>query len=217
MKKLQGGNTQILILVLIVVLGFSAFLYFKNSFFKSSTDTQTTDKQSLSADRLVPPQAPEFKTYTNSKYGFSIQYPETLAVREFPDTGDGAGFRPSDQPEDPQYEVITVSVLQKNADMADDSLADYAKVAATIQIQNYEKLNSIDEVKTGLGLTGYKTTWMVAQMPVLGATSSGALTVSQPITYFDLPKAPTPSTLQVSLSDENYVSDYEAMLKTFSE
>lgn len=205
-------STKLLILVLIGIVSISGFFYFRN---QSSNDKQGTLSQS--EDKLVPPKAPQFKTYTNTKFGFSIQYPQTLEVREYPDTNDGAGFRPAGTSEDPVNEVIEIRVLEKNADMANDPPEDYAKVAATIQIQNYQKLNSIEPVTTNSGLTGYKTTWMVTPTAVLGATESGQPTVSLPITYFDLPKAQTPSTVQVTLGDKNYDSDYEAMIKTFSE
>lgn len=156
------------------------------------------------------------KVYVNSEYGYQISYPDTLAVREFPDTKTGAGFRPANMPEDPQYEVITINVLEKNADMANDPLSSYATVAATIQIQNYLKLNSINPVMAQNGITGYQTTWMVTPLAVLGATESGQPTVSLPITYFDLPSAKMPSTVQVSLSDQKYINDYEQMIKTFN-
>ena len=175
---------------------------------------------SISAKKTQPKsnvQPVTMKTYVNSTYGYKIGYPDTLAVREFPDTKTGAGFRPANMPEDPQYEVITINVLEKNADLVNDPLAEYAKVAASIQIQNYQKLNSINPVTTDSGVTGYQTTWMVTPLAILGATQSGQPTVSLPITYFDAPKAPMPSTVQVTLSDENYMNTYETMIKTFGD
>lgn len=209
MKLSQKGNTQILIVILLVVVGCSAFLYFRyHSSPKSVVNTESSDK-------LVPPTAPQFKTYTNTKYGFSIQYPETLVVREYPDTKDGAGFRPANTPEDPMNEVIDIRVSEKTPDMAKDSLADFAKVAATIEIQNYQKLNSIKELKTNSGIVGYATTWDVIDSAPAGSSESAKINVSTPITYFDLTKAQEPSTVQVTLGDKNYSSDYEAMIKTF--
>lgn len=208
----QKGSTQILVLILIVILGISGFLYFRNYAGSAKKVSDSGVSQDANSGKLVPPVTPKLLTYTNSKYSFSIQYPDSLVVREFPDTGDGAGFRPVGTAEDPGNEVITVQVLERNAAMADDPLSDYAKTAATLQIQNYEKLNSITPVRTNSGLTGYKTTWMVAPMPTLNSTGSGQLTVSEPLTYFDLK---LPSFVMVSLSDSNYASDYEAIIKSF--
>lgn len=162
-----------------------------------------------SLSQKLPPSAVtnvSLQTYTNSKYGYQITYPSSLKIREFPDTGTGAGFRPADKPADPQYEVITVNVLPKVANEATTPLSEYAKIAAPLEIQNYQKLNSLEEIKTTSGEVGYKTTWLIA----------GQRDVSLPITYFALPAPNTYSTVQVSLSDKAYLSQYDQMITTLT-
>ncbi len=197
------GFSAAILLILVAIASVTVFFLYIN---KGSQPAQNISQASLV----------KMKVYTNTEYGYQISYPDTLAYREFPDTNTGAGFRPVNLPEDPQYEVITINFSEKNADMANDPLADYAAVAATIQIQNYQKLNSINPVMAQNGITGYQTTWMVSPIPILGSSEVQTPSVSLPITYFDLPNAKLPSTVQVSLSDEKYVNDYETMIKTFS-
>lgn len=207
----QRGAISYLIVFLAVIALISGLLFFRKNI-ATSDESRNLSEQSASVD----PRVFQTLTYTNSKYGFSIHYPGTLVVREFPDTKDGAGFRPLDKADDPANEVITISVLDKNADLMTDSLEDYAKVAASVQIQNYLKLNSISPVKTNSGLTGYTTTWDVAPITILGASPSAQTSVSLPITYFDLGEASLSATVQISLGDEYYKDIYNQMIKTYS-
>ncbi|HSX40976.1 MAG TPA: hypothetical protein VLF68_05195 [Candidatus Saccharimonadales bacterium] len=156
------------------------------------------------------------KTYTNKKFGFSISYPDTLTAKEYPDTQNGAGFYPAGKENDPASLVANITVNPKIPSMAAVPFDQYVKTAATQEIQGYQKLNSIQSVKTASGITGYETTWIVAPPPVLGTSSAvRAPSVSLPITYFPLVSDPT-QTVQVSLSDTNFLHDYNAMLTTFS-
>lgn len=202
MRLNQKGAVSYLIAFLVVAVLVSGFLYFR---FK------------VSDRKIVPPTqiGIQMQTYTNSKYGFSVQYPETLVVREFPDTKDGAGFRPANTSDDSAREIITISVLEKNADLVNDPLFEYAKVAASIQIQNYQKLNTIEAVKTSDGVIGYKTTWDVLPMPILGASPSAQTQVSLPITYFDLKEASLSSTVQISLEDQKYENEYTQIIDSY--
>ncbi len=152
-------------------------------------------------------------TYTNAKYGFSISYPVSLALREFPDSPTGGGFRPSDKPNDPQYEVITVNVIPKVSDIPFD---EYVKTAAAQEIQNYTHLDSLGEIHTTSGLLGYTTTWQVTSPAVFGLQPKPKTFISLPITYFDLPKSNPPATVQVWISDPSYMRQYEVMIKSFT-
>ena len=60
--------------------------------------------------------------------------------------------------------------------------ADYVKVAAKNEIQNYKTLSTIKSVITNSGATGYETSWNVAPPPGVDGESS----VSNPMTYFPL-------------------------------
>lgn len=205
MRLNQKGALAYLITFLVLVVLISGFLYFRKFYSPSSK----VDSQSLMSQK-------EVKTYTNTKYGFSVQYPSTLIVREFPDTQDGAGFRPVNTADDPSSEAITVSVLQKNADLVNDPLSEYAKVAASSQIQNYQKLNTIEAVKTQSGVIGYKTTWDVLPLAILGASPSAQTRVSLPITYFDLKESYKSLSVQLILEDAKYENEYEEMIRAYT-
>lgn len=148
------------------------------------------------------------KTYINSQNGFSVEYSSNWMLREFPDTNTGAAFRPSDKPNDYQYEYITVQAMDKPANAINIPFAEYVKVAGTQEIQNYQSLNSIEEITTKSGIVGYKTTWNV--LPLGGGNS----TVSGPITYFP-DRNSNAKTIQVSLSDNAYMNEYNIIINTF--
>lgn len=148
------------------------------------------------------------KTYTNSKYHFSINYPASWAYREYPDTFDGAGFRPSNEPNDPQYEYITVSRMPKVLSTKAVSFEEYVKTAATQEIQNYQSINTSEKIVTDSGITGYNTTWNYQPL------GGGGVQISLPRAYF--PSTDNSSTIQVSLSDKNYLDIYNQMIKTFN-
>jgi hypothetical protein len=190
-----------LLILIIALLGFVIFFFLN----KGSVSIPTK-------------QASAMKTYTNTKDGYQISYPDTLAIRKF---GSGAGFRPANKPEDPQYEVIVVNTLNRSGNYSATPFPEYVRVAAPHEIQNYESLNSIEEIKTTSGEVGYETTWLVAPMVRLNddgtiANKDNKPSASFPITYFDLPKSNPPATVQVTLSEEAYRSQYEQMLPTFT-
>lgn len=145
--------------------------------------------------------------YRNEEYGYEISYPASWTYREYPDTKTGAAFRPASSPNDYMSEFISINVLEKNADMVNAPFKEYAGVAATIQIQNYQSLASIKEVTTSAGLVGYETRWNV--MPLAG----GSAEISDSITYFPL-RSDVESTIQVYLNNEDYKDIYEKMIST---
>lgn len=149
-------------------------------------------------------------TYTNAKHSFAADYPNTWRVREFPDTANGAGFSPLTKPNEPASESISVSAVRQIAGDTPLSFDEYAKVAATHEIQNYTKLATIKKIVTNDGVTGYETTWMV--QPLMG--QGGAASESLPITYFNLPGT-VPATVQYVLNTKDDLAVYEAMLVRF--
>lgn len=198
----RGGYSGVLALMagvvgLLFVLGFLRYVSTESSEEKSSSLT-------------------EYNTYLNSKYGFSVEYPTSLEVREFPGSKDGAGFRPAGTPEEPVNEVITISVLPKSGDMKNQTLAKYAEVAAISQIQNYQKLNTIEAVKSSGGAIGYKTTWDVLPLTILGSSPSGQTKVSLPITYFDLKDEASTSVVQITLNDMKYENQYTKIIDSYT-
>ncbi len=148
------------------------------------------------------------KTYQNARYGFAVNYPDDWTFREFPDTKDGAGFRPVKSPDDPASESITVALRTRVSADVSMPFAEYVKVAAAREIQGFESLASIEKITTDSGLTGYKTTWNYR------GPAGGPLKISWPITYFDA-KDSKGDTVQFSLEDVKDEAVYDDMISTF--
>jgi len=153
---------------------------------------------------------PSMKTYTNAKHNYSIRYPTSWLVREYPDSKDGAAFNPLDKPGYPdKSDAISLSVGQKIGNYVDEDFIDYAKIAASVEIQNYGELASLKRITTSAGTVGYTTTWMVQAMAGTGSGSSESL----PITYFEVPNDKT-VLVRVTLGREEDLATYEKMLST---
>lgn len=157
--------------------------------------------------------AAQWKTYTNTKYNYSIDYPSNWEVREYPETKDGAAFNPFNKPGYPDSsDAITISAGQKVGTM-DDPFKDYVKTAASGEIQNFNKIASLKKITTTDGIVGYETTWMVQPMTVMGRPPTEGESESLPITYFEAPNSKT-LLLRVYLNRKEDMNTYEKMLKT---
>ncbi|MFA5083790.1 MAG: hypothetical protein WC475_00170 [Candidatus Paceibacterota bacterium] len=156
-----------------------------------------------------------WQSYMNEKFGYSVDYPNDWTFREFPDTKTGAGFRPSGSPEDIASECVNIDARGTAENEYDTPFDEYVKIAAPVEIQGFEKLNSIEPVMTAGGLTGYKTTWIYKNF-------SGQEKISLPIAYFDNEETIQESfgplkykTVQISLNSEACEEIYNQMLSTF--
>ncbi|MFA6005668.1 MAG: PsbP-related protein [Patescibacteria group bacterium] len=151
-----------------------------------------------------------WETYTNTKYGYSIDYPSNWMFRESPDSKNGAAFNPTDKPGYPdKSDSISIYAGQIVGSSTNVTFEEYVKTAASQEIQNYGKLVSLKKVTTTEGVAGYETTWTVQAM---AGTGSGPST-SLPITYFELPGNKT-MLVRVTLDREEDLEVYEKMLST---
>jgi hypothetical protein len=158
----------------------------------------------------------EWQTYTNGQFGYRIDYPVNWIFREFPGTLSGAGFRSASSTVDIATECITIDEKQTPSNENGTSFANYVKKAASVEIQGYEKLNSIEPITTDNGLQGYSTTW-------IHKDAEGKKKVSLPIAYFDNEKNITLDkntekykTVQVILNSPECLVIYEEMIATLS-
>lgn len=182
----------------------------------SYVSTPITDPISDESDaifRIV--KSAELQTYTNKKLGYSIDYPASWTFREFPDTQTGAGFRPGSSPEDVAAECITIDTRGTAGNEYSTPFEDYVKKAAIVEIQGFEKLNSVESVETANGLVGYKITWIYKDI-------RGQEKVSLPITYFNFEKTVEVKdsklklkTVQISLNSSDCEGIYNQMLLSF--
>lgn len=71
---MQKGYTQLLIIICIVGLAIIAGIYYFN---KNNTSVVQPTSQLTAADETL-----NWKTYTNTKYGYSVKYPDDFEVDE---------------------------------------------------------------------------------------------------------------------------------------
>ncbi len=201
----------ILVLLLIAAGGTTVYLLNKNITLKNQ-NTQTVASPTA-APTAIPAPDTNWKTYTNTKYNFSIDYPSDWGFREFPDTKNGAGFNPLGKPGYPdESESITVSSGQKIGGYDDKSFEEYVKIAGA-GIQNYNELASLKKVTTADGIVGYETTWMVQPMTINGQPPTSPDSESLPITYFE-PPGDKIALVRISLNKKEDLEIYEKMLIT---
>lgn len=150
----------------------------------------------------------EFQTYTNQKYQYSMTYPSSWKLDES-DSQNGGRFSDSQQADSDTSEIVSFYVGQKSGGYDGVSLEEYARVAATKEIQNHNSLASIKKITTANGAVGYETKWMVQSM----GNPQAAQSESNPITYFEIPGDAT-NLLRIALSDETAVVAYEQLLQT---
>lgn len=192
-KIKKNSPLPILILAIVIVL---AIVGYKNVYTKTLTSQASVDIAG-------------WKTYTNTKYHYSIEYPGDWTFREFPDTQTGAGFRPANKPNDLNHEYISIDFSKRALEPQKIPFEEYVKKAAIEDIQNYQSLASINKIVTKTGMIGYQTTWNVQSM----GAPIGKTHISTPITYFDT-KDVNGDTIHV-YGKANYLDIYNQMLLTF--
>jgi hypothetical protein len=157
---------------------------------------------------------PGWKIYTNAKYGYSIEYPSDWVLREYPDTQSGAAFRPSDKPNDFQYEFINVNDASRGLNYCDIPFSEYVKTAYSKEVgAGNQTLRSIEKVKNIYGVESYKTTWN-SPSPWNAVPNDTNQIVVGPVTYFGSGKQDC-NTPQISLDDNAYIDVYDTMITTF--
>jgi hypothetical protein len=148
-------------------------------------------------------------TYKNENFSYQIDYPHNLTLREFSETGTGAGFIITDQ--DP-IDCLTVSARTAVGPKAELTFDDYVKEAAIQEIQGVTELNSIETITTNTGDSVYKTTW---NYKMTGDNQDKNLA----ITYLEGPGivgAENYKTIQLTLNDSRCEDIYNQMLLTLS-
>ncbi len=198
-----------LVVVFVLAAGIGAFYFFGNT---QNTPTTKAISTPSATPSTTPIQETAWKTYTNLKNNYSINYPGDWSVTES-DSQDGAVFNPLNKPGDPDTsDAISIHVGKTLGNYADLSLEEYAKMAGQ-EIQNYNSLASFKEVTAADGTVGYRTTWMIQPMTVMGKPPTEGESESLPITYFEIPGNRT-SLVRVTLERKEDLEIYEKMLTT---
>lgn len=195
------------VIVLLLVIAAGGFIFGKY-YSKNNVSQTAVNTKSQTPAPSPTAEVAGWKTYSNSKYNYSIDYLNSWRVREFDQTKTGAAFSPLNKPNDYANETINIDAGQKSIDSVNLPFEDYAKIAATKEIQGYKSLVSIKKITTTEGVVGYETTWMVQSI------GPGGSSESSPITYFELPNNKN-YVVKVSLGQPQDLGVYEKMLTTF--
>lgn len=196
-----------IVFILLAATGTAFYFLGKAQNIKMSTVSPTATPTSL------PPQTTAWKTYSNEKYNYTINYPSDWAASEYPDSKNGAFFDPLSKPSNPDTSAaISISVGQKLGNYIDLTLEEYAKIAGK-EIQNYDTLATIKKVIASSGTIGYETTWMVQPMTINGIPPTAKESESLPITYFAIPGNKS-SLVRVILDKKEDLATYERMLSS---
>lgn len=204
-KKISKIKPLWIIVIIVIIILFCCLIgFFLLNKSQSPKSTSTIPSPTSNPMKTTA----KLKTYTNSKYNYSIDYPDNWRYRESPDTKSGAAFSPLSKPNEYENETINISGGNKTLGYDNLSFEEYAKIAATKEIQNYNKLSSIKKITTKDGTIGYTTTWIVQSL------GGGGSSESLPITYFESPNDKN-TLIRVSLDNADDLNTYNIMLSTF--
>lgn len=195
----------VLVLALLLSLVGTVYLGFQNMQLQKQISglNKTT---ATAAPSATPDSTANWKTYSNTKYNYSIKYPNNWSYQENANNTAFLGPAPED------YAIgnknILIQVIPRPQNYLNMPFDQYVKIAGIQEIQGYKSLSTINSITAADGTIGYITTWKVS--PIIG---SGEIETS-PITYFSLPTNKN-ADLEISLADTTIIDTYKEMLKTF--
>jgi len=102
---------------------------------------------------------PAEKVYKNQSFYFAITYPCGYEIKEFRFKKLQTGAELTDQEK-------TISIRAMGAGTMYDKMTfdTYARIAASVEIQNFDKLVSIESFVSQTGVKGYRTYWKVIEI-----------------------------------------------------
>ncbi|MEI6326766.1 MAG: hypothetical protein WCO78_01445 [Candidatus Roizmanbacteria bacterium] len=214
-----------LVIAIPVLVASSIGMYFLGKGQNGAVATAKPTAVPTSASQIVPtssspvvPTSPPvkettWKTYENTKYSYSMDYPSDWVASEFANSQTGASFDPMLKPTDADVSAaIVISKGNALGSYANLSLEEYVKVAGA-EIQNYNTLGSIKKITTSGGTVGYEATWMVQPMTINGVPPTSKGSASLPITFFEIPGNKI-ALIRVSLKNASDLNIYEKMIAT---
>ena len=184
--------------VMLVATGVVFFFFGKTRNTNTAQTTTPTVNPTVTSSNNA-----SWKTYSNEKYNFTIEYPSDLVMSEISNTNkNGASFS----------DAISIAVGKTLLNYQTLSLEEFAKIAGS-ETENRNSLASYKKVITVTGIVGYKTTWMVQTRSMKGNPPTAKESESLPITYFELPGNKM-EIVRVELLKSEYLNTYEKMLAT---
>jgi hypothetical protein len=196
-SKISKSLIAIVVLVIIILALGGVMLFSQNKNVEKASENVVKAEPTTAVAKKE-----EFKTYTNTKYNYSIVYPGNWGLVEFDDK-DGGRFIPADT----NKESVSIKVGKKVGNYINETLEEYVKVAGA-EIQNYGENVSLKKITTNSGIVGYEATYMIQSV------RNNNPSESLPIAFFEVPEDKT-VLVRVSLDNKEDLDSYEKMLKTF--
>lgn len=173
MPNQKGLTPLVIILGVVLILGiaFGAY-YFGNQSIKTPLPSPSPSSANSTSG---------LKTYTNSKYKFSIQYPNDWVLVPYASPDVMPGFKPEN---DPNYKDAYQSAFNIREGCYDPEVKkldfkQWVASSAAFEVQGYSKLKSMEELTSNSGVKGYRVTW--------GTFIMGGGAGEAEVTYIKLP------------------------------
>ncbi|MCU0641270.1 MAG: protease inhibitor I42 family protein [Candidatus Margulisbacteria bacterium] len=98
------------------------------------------------------------RTYKNNEFGFSVSFPPGYQVKPITWVKEetGAELRLGER-------KITIQALPTGLNYAGLTFDQYVRIAASVDIQNFQKLISLEPIISAYGISGYRTYWEVIE------------------------------------------------------
>jgi inhibitor of cysteine peptidase len=122
------------------------------------------------------------KSYKNSDFGFSINYPSGYQAKEIKWARGAVGVELLKNGKG----VLSLQAMPTGTNYAGMPFKNYIKIAASVEIQNYTKLLSIETIVSDYDITGYKTYWLVIEHEDTDRGEINSTYEAGPIYYFPL-------------------------------
>jgi hypothetical protein len=158
-------------------------------------------ENSPATTQITQDQTKDWNIYTNTKYAFELKYPKNW---DFTKYDSGAYFFPKGS-EDGQ--VINIGFYKRGENYCKINFEDYVKVAAPLEIQNFESLNTLEKGANLNGIDMYATTWNYREI-------NGREKISLPIVYIQT-SVDTCGSLEMFLNDHAYLDIFNQIISTF--
>ena len=167
-KKAQAGVISPIVIGAVVVVGILIVVGISSGALKFSGYVKVDDTEKSSDDQTVtqpaepiptkkPGQAVKLnsESYTDTKYGYSISYPEGWKVRE--QTNNVTLFKPSETKGADQADALVSVVADKVGDNKDMKLASIADIHKTYLKKQFTSVEIVGEKDTKVGdVDGYE-------------------------------------------------------------
>ncbi len=197
----QKGLASILI-VLLIAAAVGGYLVYSGKISLPQKQVTQTSKSDASPAPTGVDETANWKTYTNTKYGYSVKYPPDWS------SGDGSFIAPGGQSgygySDVSIQVLSKSVNFDNTNREKDTLEEYVKKDAGGETGPSKTPISVKKITTQSGNIGFAVEWEASGWSANKKTYTA---------FFELPNDKT-STIQIG-GTEGYLDVYHLIVSTF--